>query len=96
MSRIFATNFLLATVNASGHAWGGDAIDDVYMVTSDADLWPIDSRIYQLPAADTGVDVLSLNAFCCGSISHRDKSYRMIPMSNIGARVSTWRQITRR
>jgi len=96
VSRLFAANFLLAAANASGRAWGGDAIDNVYMVTSDADLWPIDSHIYQLSATDAGVDVLSLNSFCCGSFTHRDRQYRMIPLSNVGARVSTWRQMSRR
>jgi len=66
-------------------------MDDVYLITSDADLWPISSSIYDLPA---GVDVLALNAFCCGTFRHRSETYRMMPMANIGARVATWRNLT--
>jgi len=96
VSRIFAVNLLLAAV--SGCEWNREdvvamTIDNLYVVTSDADLWPISSSAYDL--AD-GVDVLSLNAFCCGMFKRRDNVYQMIPIANIGARAHTWRNITHR
>jgi len=68
-------------------------MDHLYLVTNDADLWPISSSAYDLP---DGVDVLSLNSFCCGTFKHRDQVYQMIPMANIGARASIWRTLTHR
>ena len=91
VSRIFAANLLLKAANAGGNGWNRDVIDNVYLVTSDADLWPISSSVYDLP---DGVDVLSLNAFCCSSFKHGTRTYQMLPMSNIGARIATWRQLT--
>ena len=96
VSRIFAVNLLLAAL--SGCEWNREdvvamTVYNLYVVTSDADLWPISSSAYDL--AD-GVDVLSLNAFCCGTFKHRDNVYQMIPMANVGARAHTWRNITHR
>ena len=86
-------NFLMAASIAGGSGWNCSAMDDVYLVTSDADLWPISRRAYDLPA---GVDVLSLNSFCCRKFEHRSDNYRMIPLANVGARISTWLQLTTR
>jgi len=93
VSRIFAANLLLKAATAGGIEWNHDAMDNLYLVTSDADLWPISSSAYDLP---DGVDVLSLNAFCCGTFKHGNKTYQMIPMANIGARAATWRNLTDR
>ena len=94
VSRIFAANLLLKAATAvSENEWNRDVMDNVYLVTSDADLWPISSSAYDLP---DGVDVLSLNAFCCGTFKHGTSMYQMVPMANIGARVATWRNLTHR
>ena len=93
MSRIFVGNFLRTTTIAAGSKWNSDVMDNIYLLTTDADVWPISRNIYDLPA---NVDVLSVNAFCCGMFKHRRKTYRMLPMSNIGARIGTWRDITYR
>ena len=95
---MFAGNLLLAAATAvSGTERNREdvvvAMDNLYLVTSDADLWPISSSAYDL--AD-GVDVLSVNAFCCGTFKHGTHVYQMIPMANIGARATTWRNITHR
>ena len=73
--------------------WNSVDMDNVYMVTTDADLWPIASNVYNLP---DGMDVLSLNAYCCGTFKHGTMTYRMLPMSHIGARIATWRSLTYR
>ena len=93
VSRIFAANLLLKAATASGNGWNDDVMDDVYLLTSDADLWPISRSIYDLP---DGVDVLSLNAFCCGTFKHGASTYQMVPMANVGARIATWRNLTHR
>ena len=93
VARIFAANLLLKAAIAGGNWSNRDVMDNVYLVTSDADLWPISSSVYDLP---DGVDVLSLNAFCCSSFKHGTRTYQMLPMANIGARIATWRQLTHR
>jgi len=70
-----------------------DLIDDAYLLTTDADIWPIYGAIYRLPP---GHDVVALNSDCCGAFSHRGVEYRMLPMANVGMRVRTWRRLTRR
>ena len=94
VSRIFSANLLAYAATAGGNGWtAGDSADDLYLVTSDADLWPISDSAYNLP---DGVDVLSLNAFCCGTFQHRTNTYRMVPLANIGARLAIWRNLTDR
>jgi len=94
VSRIFAANLLPNAATAGGNRWTpSNVMDDVYLVTSDADLWPISDGAYALP---DGVDVLSLNAFCCGTFQHRAETYRMLPLANIGARMAIWRNLTHR
>jgi len=89
VSRVFAANLLMKAASESE----SDVMDSVYLMTTDADLWPISSSAYDLPAA---VDLLSLNSFCCGNFTHGTETYRMIPMANIGARIATWRNLTDR
>jgi len=93
VSRIFAANLLLKAANAGGNGWNRDVIDNVYLVTSDADLWPISGNAYDLP---DGVDVLSLNAFCCSSFKHDTRTFPVLSVANIVARISTWRDLTYR
>jgi len=92
VSRIFAANLLPNAATADENRWTpSNVLDDVYLVTSDTDLWPISDSAYTLP---DGVDVLSLNAFCCGTFQHRSQTYRMVPLANVGARLATWRNLT--
>jgi len=93
VSRIFAANLLLKSVIASGSELSPDAVEDLYLVTSDADLWPISNSTYDLP---DGVEVLSLNSYCCGKFKHGTQMYQMMPMANIGARLATWQRLTYR
>jgi len=92
VSRIFIANILRARA-AVANRQRADLIDDTYLLTSDADIWPIYGDVYRLPA---GHDVISLNSECCGAFSHRNVAYRMLPMANVGMRVRTWRRLTRR
>ena len=92
VSRIFIANILRARA-AVANRQRADVIDDTYLLTSDADIWPIYGAVYRLTAAH---DVLSLNSDCCGAFSHRNVAYRMLPMANVGMRVRTWRRLTRR
>jgi len=92
VSRIFIANILRARA-AVANRQRADVIDDTYLLTSDADIWPIYGDVYRLPA---GHDVLSLNSECCGAFSHRNVAYRTLPMANVGMRVRTWRRLTRR
>jgi len=76
---------------AAGSKWNSDVMDNVYLMTTDADVWPISTTIYDLPA---NVDVLCTNAFHSGTFKHHRKTYNMLSMSTIGARIGTWRKIT--
>jgi len=92
VSRIFIANVLRART-AVANRQRPDVIDNTYLVTSDADIWPIYGDVYRLPR---GRDILSLNSECCGAFSHRNVEYRMLPMANVGVRIGTWRRLTRR
>lgn len=82
VGRLFAANILRAA---------RADVELIYLVTSDADLWPIHPDVYRLPS---DIAVLSLNFNCCSSFPHRDRNYTMLPMCNIGMRVMTWNNIT--
>lgn len=60
------------------------------MITSDADQWPIAKSFFDRPK---GKDLVLIHADCCGDFTYKDVKYRMYPMGNIGATVSTWWQI---
>ncbi len=63
---------------------------DDYLITSDADQWPITKSFFERPK---GKDLVLIHSDCCGDFIYKDVKYRMYPMGNIGATVSTWRQI---
>ena len=78
VARIFIPAILGRTTNISREA---------YVITSDADLWPMQSELYELP---TCRDILSVNSNCCRGFKHGGKKYKMLPMANIGMKVSSW------
>jgi hypothetical protein len=61
-----------------------------YLITSDADLWPLRKEHF-IPHPD--MDIVLVHWGCCGEFEMHNKSYSIYPMSNIGATVSIWRQI---
>lgn len=67
-----------------------------YIVTADSDMWPIDPRPYIITK---GKDILVLNTFCCGQFQYKypgndtAKTYRMYPLSNVGASAKVWREL---
>ncbi|KAI9563934.1 hypothetical protein GHT06_011402 [Daphnia sinensis] len=63
--------------------------DNDYVITSDSDLWPLRKEHY-IPRPN--MNVVLVHSQCCGFFQMNNKSY-MYPMSNIGATVSTWRQV---
>ena len=67
---------------------------DSVLVTSDADIWPVKAATYDLPSGPTSI--VSINAFCCGHFRHKGTAYRLLPMSNFVANVTTWRELIRR
>lgn len=60
------------------------------MITSDADLWPLNAWWYWLPSKKK---IHLTNPFCCGIISHHGMTFRHIPMSCIGMQVKTWKEV---
>ncbi len=83
-ARMFAANLLPAT----------DSENEPYLITADADIWPIDRKSFLLPK---GKAILSLNSACCGNFKHGNKKwYTMLPMSYIGMYPSTWKAVTKR
>lgn len=79
VGRLFTTHFLQKLLKK-----------DDYLITSDADVWPIQPQSFLLPESK---DILVLNAFCCGVFKHKAQEYSMHPMSNIGANAETWRKL---
>lgn len=61
-----------------------------YVVTSDADLWPLHREHF---IHQPGKNVVLVHSLCCGFFDWKGKTYRMYPMGNIGATANTWRQI---
>ena len=81
MSRLFAANILLTKF---------PDFKDTYLITSDTDLWPIAKETYSLPP---GKQILSLNSDCCAPFKHKNKIYKMLPLANIGMRLSLWNSL---
>ncbi len=76
-SRLFVANLLNVSQN------------EPYLLTTDADMWPLRGDIYRLPQ---GKDILSLNSGCCGSFKHtNNRTYQMLPMGYVGMYQSTWK-----
>ena len=61
--------------------------NDTYVITSDADLFPVNKQLYKLT---NNSDILSLNSDCCRPFNHKGKNYKMLPMANIGMKVNMW------
>ena len=85
VSRLFVSSFIPESSNLG--------VDDVHLVTTDADLWPLQKEYYDLP---TNKSILSTNSDCCGTFKHNDQAYKMLPMANIGMNVKTWLNVTKR
>ena len=64
--------------------------DSDYLVTTDADLWPLEKSYLLL---EPGKQILSTNAHCCGDFVHEGVKYDMIPMGSVGATIGTWRDV---
>lgn len=64
--------------------------DQDYLITSDADLWPL-KRSHYVPRVNCSL--VLVHSQCCGHFKHLNQSYRMLPMGNIGASAATWREI---
>ncbi len=77
--RLFAANFF-TWKNPGG----------TQLVTSDADLWPLNAAMYGLPE---GKHIMSLNSDCCGTFDHKGHILRLLPLGSIVADVTTWKQI---
>jgi hypothetical protein len=77
--RLFAPNLI-----------GFPGNDDDYVITTDSDLWPIRREHY---TPKVGHKIVLVHSACCGNFHWNGTSYTMYPMSNIGASVSTWKQI---
>ena len=64
--------------------------NEEYLITSDSVLWPFREAHY---TPEPLKKLILVHSHCCGSFPFRNRSYRMIPMSNIGATAATWREI---
>lgn len=63
--------------------------DDI-VITSDSDLWPLNSEMYVLPEDNK---LMVLNAYCCGDFKYKEGKFQMHPIANIATSVKTWRTI---
>lgn len=61
-----------------------------YVITTDADLWPL-LREHYVPRP--GHDLVLVHGLCCGFRTWNNRTFRMYPMSNVGASVAVWRQV---
>ena len=61
-----------------------------YVMTTDADLWPLRQNHF-IPKQ--GKNIVLVHSMCCGYFRFNGTEYRMYPMSNIGATAEVWREI---
>ena len=78
-SRLFVSNLI-----------GFPGNNDDYVITTDSDLWPIHREHY---TPKSNHQIVLVHSACCGNFQWNGTSYTMLPMSNIGTSVSTWKQI---
>lgn len=79
VGRLFVANFL---------EWEDES--QTTLVTSDADLWPLNRDLYRL---SVGKAVKLVNSNCCGTFTRNNRQYQMIPMCNVVMNVATWRAV---
>ena len=80
-SRLFVSSLLspVADLNSS------------LLITSDADIWPLRSNLFKVPASfDQLTSVISVNAFCCAPFVHNGSNHRTLPMTSIVATGAVW------
>ena len=65
--------------------------DDDYLITSDSDLWPINSSIYELKSPP--YKIVNTNSDCCGYFDFNGTTYKMLPMCSTGASTATWLEL---
>ena len=64
--------------------------DEDYIITSDADLYPIDYLYYRI---ENVTSIKSWNAFCCGVFEYNNKTIRFHVMGHIGMTKKVWRDL---
>ena len=65
-----------------------------FIITSDTDLYPIDSNYYLNDTAlDKDESIFLWNAFCCGNFKFGNRSYTMYPIGHIGMKKKYWRSV---
>lgn len=64
--------------------------DGDFLMTTDADLWPLQEKYF---VARPNYDIVLINNQVSEQFELNKKTYVIQPMSNIGANVSTWKQI---
>ena len=69
---------------------GFPASSNDYVILGDSDLWPL-KRSHYMPRLER--DLILVHSSCCGTFTHRQVTYRMLPMCHVGANVQVWRQI---
>jgi hypothetical protein len=63
-----------------------------FLMTTDSDLWPLRKEHYYLPKG-INTRLMLLHSDCCRPFRFGGRSYKMQPMSNIGASAATWKEI---
>lgn len=64
-----------------------------FIMTTDSDLWPLRKEHYYLPEGNIESRLMLLHSDCCRPFKFGGRSYKMQPMSHVGASVATWREI---
>ena len=74
----------------AGHLFKPFLSENDIILTSDADLWPIDRHYYSNISSKT---IVVLNAYCCGHFNYLNRSVRMFPMSSVITSVGIWQAL---
>ena len=64
--------------------------DNAFLTTSDADVWPVNSRRYHIPP---NKDIHITNSDCCSFFLRKGQSVKMFPITTITMKVKTWKKV---
>jgi hypothetical protein len=64
-----------------------------FVLTTDSDLWPLRKEHFYYPYKMADRPLMLIHSQCCGLFKFNGRSYRMFPMSHIGASAAVWQEI---
>lgn len=64
-----------------------------FILTSDSDLWPLRKQHFYQPEDNVNRPLMLFHSDCCRPFVFKGRSYKMQPMSHVGASATTWKEM---